>query len=267
MTESAKGVMQLLRQGARKANDFLERSAGMRLVRTDLDPPELVGMEAPARAAVRKAAGRTMTDPLQQYAAYSAARYVCQSSVPGDIVECGVWRGGAAMLGMMDEGQTDRTVWLYDTFEGMTAPGDRDAFLATGLSARQLLAETSRTGDKESDWTYWCVADEGDVRAGVLASGYPSDHVRLVRGPVETTLSTSAPSQVAIARLDNDWYESMGVELEVLFPRISPGGVLIIDDYDDWAGAREAVDEYFTSVRLSPLLVRAGFGRVFVKHH
>lgn len=257
-----------VRRSARGINDTVERSLGLRVIRTSQREDETTGMEPEALAAMANVDGRTMADTIQQYVAYSAARYVARSGIEGAIVECGVWRGGATMLmiqGLLVEEPPARPVMLFDTFEGMTPPDGRDRALSSGDSARKLLSSSDREPEQTGRWNVWCNADEADVRAGVAATGYPSELVHFVRGPVETTLAAHAPESVAIARLDTDWYASTKVEMEVLFDRIVAGGVLILDDYDDWSGARQAVDEFFAARKQHPFLVRAGRGRVYVK--
>ena len=76
-------------------------------------------------------------------------------------------------------------------------------------------------------------------------TGYPPERIHFVRGPVEETLPAGAPDEIALLRLDTDWYESTRHELEHLYPRLAAGGVLLVDDYGHWEGARKAVDEYF----------------------
>jgi len=95
------------------------------------------------------------------------------------------------------------------------------------------------------------------VYKNLLTTGYPEERIHMVRGPVEETLPQQAPERLALLRLDTDWYESTRRELVHLYPRLSDGGVLIVDDYGHWSGARRAVDEYFGQVGsrtfLSPL--------------
>ena len=250
-------------------NAMLDRYLSMRISRTGRDHSSRTGMEPSALAALKAVAGRTMADELQQYAAFSAGRYVVAAEIPGAVVECGVWRGGCSMLmilGLIDAGDVSRDVWLYDTFEGMTDPQERDAFLADGVAAETMLNRSPKSGATDDEWTVWCVADEADVTSGLHDTGYPMERVRLIRGPVEQTLAANLPDRIAIARLDTDWYSSTKAELEFLYDRISPGGVLVLDDYDDWAGARDAVDEFFADRGQSPFLIRAGFGRVHIKN-
>jgi O-methyltransferase len=104
------------------------------------------------------------------------------------------------------------------------------------------------------------------VRATLLETGYPAERLHLHRGPVEETLPRQSPGPLALLRLDTDWYKSTLHELEHLYPLLAGGGILIIDDYGHWQGARRAVDEYFAD---SPplLLNRIDYtGRIAVKH-
>jgi hypothetical protein len=104
------------------------------------------------------------------------------------------------------------------------------------------------------------------VRRTVLGSGYPAERVHFVEGRVEDTLPAHAPEQLALLRLDTDWYESTRAEMEHLYPRLVPGGVLIIDDYGHWEGARRAVDEHFAAHGPAPLLHRIDYtARIAVK--
>lgn len=184
----------------------------------------------------------TMTGQVAQWEFIRAVRYVEGGAVPGDIVECGVWRGGyLALAGMLrDELGFDREIWGYDTFAGMTEPAAVDRKFHNQMSAAIPHAEMDR-----GDHNAWCYASLQDVIANF--SGVAKGRLRTVKGPVEETLAVASnlPDRIAILRLDTDWYESTKAELEILYPRLSPGGVLIIDDYGEWEGARKAVDEYF----------------------
>jgi hypothetical protein len=98
------------------------------------------------------------------------------------------------------------------------------------------------------------------------STAYPGSHIHYVKGRVEDTIPKHAPQAIALLRLDTDWYESTRHELEHLFPRLVRGGVLILDDYGHWKGAKEAVDEYFAKLGRSPLLQRLDYsGRLAIK--
>lgn len=225
------------------------RAAGVDLVRyppPDLDPAllQVVDMVRPY----------TMTSVERIHALYEAIRYVIHTSVPGAVVECGVWRGGGTMVAaqaLLDAGDTDRDLYLFDTFSGMVSPGQHD-LRHDDVPAGEVL-ETANPSDAES---VWCRSTAPEVRRAVSSVGYPEDRIRLVEGRVEDTVPTQAPEQIALLRLDTDWYESTRHELLHLFPRISPGGVLIVDDYGFWKGARKAVDEYLRESGVPLLLNR-----------
>ena len=207
----------------------------------------------------------TMTSIERMYALYQATCYVHDQDVPGDMVECGVWRGGSAMLmalTLLARGCTDRTIWLYDTFDGVTPPSDDDIQEMSGRRARDILDERERTQDDH----FWGVAPRALVETNLRRTGYPMHRFRFVEGDVLTTIPAEAPASLSILRLDTDWYHSTRHELEQLYPRLSPGGVLIVHDYGYWRGARKATDEYFQSVHTRPLLNRIDYtGRICVK--
>jgi O-methyltransferase len=207
----------------------------------------------------------TMTSSERMHALYQAINYVADAGIEGDVVECGVWRGGSSMLAaltLLERSDPSRTLWLYDTFEGMSPPSELDVKY-DGAPADELLATQERTADEVNDW---CVASLEDVHANMAATGYPRERVRLVKGKVEDTIPSEAPEAVAVLRLDTDWFESTHHELSHLYPRLVPGGVLIVDDYGWWRGAREAVDRYFAEHGVRMLLMRIDdTGRMGIK--
>jgi O-methyltransferase len=204
----------------------------------------------------------TMTTPPRIYALARAVEHVAGRAIPGALVECGVWRGGSMMtvaLTLIRLGVTDRDLYLFDTFTGMTEPGDEDV-KHSGESAADLLAGESR------DSQHWALAPLELVREAVLGVGYPQERIHFVQGPVEQTLPTSAPDEIALLRLDTDWYSSTKHELVHLYPRLAHGGVLIVDDYAYWQGARRAVDEYLAENDAPLLLNRIDYtARIAVK--
>ena len=199
---------------------------------------------APAdRERVARVEPFTMTSLDRRASLLGAIDHVVRHRIPGDIVECGVWRGGSMMLAalaLMARGDTSRDLWLYDTFEGMSEPGAEDRS-ASGESAAAQLARTPR-GEG-----VWCEAGLADVQANLASTGYPPERVHFGQGKVETTIPATLPARVALLRLDTDWYESTRHELRHLYPLLSRHGVLVIDDYGHWQGARQAVDEYFAA--------------------
>jgi len=228
------------------------------------EDPLPADFDAGAAGVIRRVRARTMTSPERLYALIQAVRHVSAAAIPGDVVECGVWRGGsmmAAALTLAECADTQRELYLFDTFEGMSAPTALDVSV-DGQKASALLC-APRSTDAASPW---CYAGLDDVRAGMGSTGYPAERIHYVQGKVEDTIPANAPARIALLRLDTDWYESTRHELEHLYPRLSPGGVLIIDDYGHWTGCRKAVDEYLDAHGIRLMLNRVDYtGRIAVK--
>lgn len=228
-------------------------------------PPELSEEEA---ATLERCRPLTMTSNERVLALIDAVRYVVARDIAGAFAECGVWRGGsvlAMILTLQQLGIRDRDIHLYDTFEGMTEPTELD----TSRFDRPAL-ESWQEAEQEDGraWGHMFSAEvfnENSVREVLKETGYPTARLHFHRGDVLKTIPGAAPELLALLRLDTDWYASTRHELEHLYPRLSPGGVLIIDDYGHWDGARRAVDEYFG--RKAPLLNRIDYtGRIAVKN-
>jgi hypothetical protein len=207
----------------------------------------------------------TMTSPERVAALVEAVRYVVANELPGDFIECGVWRGGSSMaaaLALKELGDESRELWLYDTYEGMSAPTDEDVDVA-GQSADTKFSQRQLTDDSSE----WCRSPIDDVRQNLESTGYPADKVHFIKGKVQDTIPGTMPSgPVAILRLDTDWYESTRHEMQHLYPALVKNGVLILDDYGYWQGARKAVDEYFATHNIRPLMGRVDFaGRAILK--
>jgi hypothetical protein len=203
----------------------------------------------------------TMTGNAKLHALITATRYLHRHSVPGAVVECGVWRGGSmhAVARTLDmAGDHSRELYLFDTFEGMTEPSEHDR-RHDGRTAAQLLASSSRSA------RVWAHATLEDVQEGFAQVPYPAERVHYVPGPVEETVPDGAPKEIALLRLDTDWYESTEHELEHLYPRLVSGGVLILDDYGYWKGARKAIDQFLERTGERLLLTRIDTGRIAVK--
>ena len=215
------------------------------------------------RTILQRIAEYTMTSLERQIALVDAVRYLELQRIEGSFVECGVWRGGSSMVSAMtllQEGRKDRNLYLFDTFEGMTPPTPDDA-TADGTTAQwHLDRDPKKSG-------VWAVADIEDVTRNMTSTGYPMDRIHLIKGPVETTIPSQMPKgPIALLRLDTDWYESTRHELLHLFPLLVEGGVMIIDDYGHWTGAKKAVDEYLSQLPKMPYLHRIDYtGRLLIK--
>ena len=230
----------------------------------------LAQASAADRRIVERVSRYTMTNEPQLLALIDAVRYCVAREIPGALAECGVWLGGsvlAMILTLQELGRADREIYLYDTFEGMTPPTEHDV-----SPFEQPALQSWRAYEDAGEQPWGGLFEPGAfnlpaVRALLHDSGYPQEMLHFVRGPVEDTLPARAPERLALLRLDTDWYGSTRHELDHLFPRLSAGGVLIIDDYGHWEGARRAVDEYFSNEHPPVLLTRIDYtARMGVKH-
>jgi O-methyltransferase len=205
----------------------------------------------------------TMTSVERVVALCQSIAYLENHRIPGAIVECGVWKGGSVMasaLALLALESTQRQLYLFDTFTGMTEPTLHDIDWQ-GRSARDLMRQATPEGDH--------VRAKGslkDVKQTLMQTRYPWEKILFVAGQVETTLPKQAPDQIALLRLDTDWYASTYHELEHLYPRLVEGGVLIVDDYGHWQGAKKAVDDYFRKHAIDTELRTIDFtGRLLLK--
>lgn len=208
----------------------------------------------------------TSSSVERMYALYQALRYLDARGVPGDVVECGVWRGGNCMLAALSMqmlGDAARRIWLYDTFSGMTAPTDRDRDIYGGSALE--MRDRSHTAEGQPT-PFQFVASLPNVRANMASTGFPDERTRYVEGAVEDTLPADRPDQIALLRLDTDWHGSTLPCLRHLYPLLAAGGVLLLDDYGDWPGVRAAVDGYLAEAGDHLLLHRIdNTGRIAVR--
>ncbi len=206
----------------------------------------------------------TMTSPERVSSLISAVQYVVSNGIDGAFVECGVWKGGSSMAmahALIRLGSERRNLYLYDTFSGMSAPSDVDISIS-GEAAHKKFSKTKISDDASN----WCLSSLEEVKQNLFSTGYEKEKIHFIRGKVEETIPKTIPHEIALLRLDTDWYESTKHELIHLFPLLKSNGVLIIDDYGHWEGARKAVDEYISENQITILLNRIDYtGRIAVK--
>jgi O-methyltransferase len=186
----------------------------------------------------------TMTSVERGYALWCGVEYVLKQDIPGCFVECGVWRGGSTMLmvlAMMRFGTVNREIFMFDTFMGMPPPTEKDVDLDGRTAASLMQGEYGATTAELVQAAVPYTA----VRKAIESTGVDMRLVRMVKGDVKITLARTQTLAISLLRLDTDFFDSTLAELEQLYPRVSQGGVLIIDDYGHWQGSREAVETYF----------------------
>lgn len=190
----------------------------------------------------------TMVGPARLAATALACEYVVREEIPGDFVECGVWRGGNSILAKIIFSKLNarsRKVWLFDTFQGMTKPTDKDF----RFGSKESALETYLNSKHEISGSKWCRAELDEVKNNFFKMNSNLDNVKFVSGDIAETLKEefNIPKEISVLRLDTDWYESTLLALEYLYPRLSKNGVIIIDDFGHWEGSRNAVEKFFVN--------------------
>jgi len=237
---------------------------GYRIVPIPKEYPFDPDMEKEFRDIYWKCKSYTMTSLARMYSVYKATQHIIKNNVQSDIVECGVWKGGSMMVSafaLENLNHLERKIFLYDTYEGMSKPTEKDVPALTKIDTQ---AEWNKS--QKDNFNDWCYSSLNEVKKNLSLTGYPQDKMVFVKGKVEDTIPKIIPEKISILRLDTDWYESTYHELTHLFPRLSHGGILIIDDYGYWKGAKEAVDKYFKEQKYPAFLNRIDYtGRLVIK--
>lgn len=179
------------------------------------------------------------------YNVYQSLAYIHENAIPGDLVECGCALGGVAifMRLCLTRWGMDRTIHLFDTFVGPPI-GSRDTI----------------HGGQELVWSTATENHRAGTEANIIEATGSLEGFHIVEGFVEQTLPVTSLPELALLRLDTDFYESTRVEFELLYPKLTRGGVLIVDDYGYFQGSRRATDEYLATIRPTPLLNRIDQG-------
>ena len=252
--------MRILIQFFMKAISFLNLEISKRMSKSEIHSHIISSVQ-----------NRTMTCESRLLNLLEIVDYIIDNNIDGSFVECGVWRGGSSLavaLNLKNRGINDRKIYLFDTFAGMTPPSPYDFLSDNKLKASTLLAKYSNKKiNKDHTKDIRAISGLEDVLTGFREMDIDLGVLQVIEGNVLKTLSVAenVPEKISLLRLDTDFYDSTLLELQVLWPRLSNSGVLIIDDYDYWNGARLATDEYFASLGIRPLMFRMKTGRVILK--
>jgi len=251
-----------------KINTLLYKYLGFRITKALPFGHALMATDQKAFKIVDGVRERTMTSENSLINLIVATRYIVANDIPGDFVECGVWRGGSMIAianTLNDLKIDDRCLYLYDTYNGMTAPSPIDIDIK-GMSAESFLKNPQDLTNNDYQSGVVAYATLADVTEGMVGTNYPRDLIHFIKGDVMQTLSTPLHEHIGLLRLDTDWYESTKFELNQLWDKISIGGILIVDDYDYWNGSKVAVDEFFSARNILPLMMKLDSGgRMIVK--
>ena len=211
--------------------------------------------EASVKAAVRAVRDHTMVSLERLVSLWQQVRSLDRDGIPGALVECGVWRGGAtgmmALAHLHAGGGATRALHLFDSFAGLPEP-------VAALDGAGAVAYAGQRAEGRLQPIGQCVGSLAENEDLLLRRiGYPATQVHFHAGWFEETVprDAAAVGPVALLRLDGDWYASTRTCLAHLYAQVVPGGVVVIDDYGHWPGCRRAVDE-FTAGLGTPLTLR-----------
>ncbi len=212
---------------------------------------------------IRSVIPYTMTSPERIWALIKAVQYILHNNIPGSIVECGVWKGGSmmAVAKTLNLNQSERDLFLYDTYQGMPIPGEFD--VSKNNTNAMDIFQKNKINDNSSNWINLSLEE---CKQNMYSTQYNKSKIHFVKGKVEDTLPLEAPEDISLLRLDTDFYKSTKHELTHLFPRLARGGILLIDDYGHWKGSKKAVDEYIAENKICIHLQRIDYtARIAVK--
>jgi len=175
--------------------------------------------------------GYSMLSTVRLLTLYQLVKEVQRQGLKGDIVECGVWNGGACAIMAKSYqnagGRNERSIWIFDSFEGLPPPGERD-----GKSVAKNYFKGLSKGNLEK------------VRFIFNKLSIPFDNVKVVKGWVEDTLPKNNLGPVALLHIDTNWYESVKAALDHIYDKVVVGGFIMVDDFLFFDGCRDAVLDF-----------------------
>ena len=185
----------------------------------------------------------SLTSLPNRWSLLQSLHYINDNNIKGDIVETGVFRGANLVLinNFLNKSNIDKKIYAYDTYAGQPEPSNLD-FDLKGTSMIDKFSDLK----KKNIITVYCSLEK--VKENIIKYSINDlSKIIFVKGKVEDTLDDerNIPSQISLLRLDTDFYDSVKKSLEILYPKLISGGVLIIDDYGHFKGAKLAVDNYF----------------------
>jgi hypothetical protein len=195
-------------------------------------------------------------------------KYILNNNIEGVLVECGVDAGvfEEIWINELIKNNTVRDIYLYDTFTGLTEPGEND------YTCKDAVLFNMSKENVHNEWkskiinettNNWCYTPLEIVKNRLNSKGYPENKLHYVVGDVMETLKNknNIPEKIAVLRLDTDWYESSKYELEQMYDNVVCGGVIIFDDYYHWEGQRKATDDFFKKINMNYQFININNGK------
>lgn len=200
--------------------------------------------KTPLHAAIRSVRPYTMGESDSLNNLYRLGLQVAKEGIPGDHVECGTYHGGSAAATAIGFGPGSRTMWLYDSFEGLPEPKAID-------------------GPDAGQWAGSCVGAVERLHEILKKVNVPKDRIHVRKGWFQDTFAEPLPEKIALLHIDADWYDSVALALNTFYDRVVEGGVIALDDFGYWEGCREAFYDFCAKRNIRPLLERCGVAQAW----
>jgi O-methyltransferase len=185
----------------------------------------------------------TLLDRERLFSLWNLLQDVNARGIPGDVVECGSYKGGSSAVLRAAMG-SHRKLWIYDSFQGMPATEETD-------------------GEEAKAWVGKCSASEEEVVEILRATGaIPGEYI-VRQGWYQETFQQGLPDKIALLHCDADWYRSVTLVLDTFYPILSEGGCVILDDFAYWEGSRLAFYDFCEKQRIRPLIERVGNSQAY----
>ncbi len=193
--------------------------------------------------AIKRCTPYTLTSQARMSMLWDAIEDVHKKDIPGCFVEAGVYKGGSSMLAAyaMKYFDMERDIFMFDTFKGMTQPGENDYKMNKEVSSNEYLKKW-KDNQKETH-NEWCYASYPEVLHNINGVGYP--FFDMITGNVLKTVQKGMCSSIAVLRIDVDFYDATKHMLDKFYDQVEDGGYIIFDDYWCWNGTHKAVNEFF----------------------
>jgi O-methyltransferase len=200
--------------------------------------------KTPLHGAIRIVRPYTMGESDALNNLHRLGRHIAQSGLPGDHVECGTFHGGSAAAAAIGFGPGTRTMWLYDSFEGLPEPKAID-------------------GPDAAQWTGGCVGAIEKLNDILTKINVPENRICIRKGWFQDTFVEPLPEKIALLHIDADWYDSVALALDTFYDRVVEGGVIVLDDFGYWEGCRVAFYDFCIKKKIKPLIERCGIAQAW----
>ena len=224
----------------------------------------IIEMDSKSEALIKASSEYTFKSKLEMWTVICCLRNIINQKIDGDIVETGVWKGGTLILvkKILEDYEAKKKIIGFDTFEGgFEKPSELDKKIRYGFKEKGNLY------NKTFNYKKFETSSLNNTLSNIKKNCKNIEELYLIKGKIENTLEKENIKKISLLMLDTDYYESTKFALEKLYDKVSQNGIIYIDDYGNWKGAKQAVDEFFEKKKINPFLIRtSSASRIFIKN-